>query len=336
MTTGAIGSNVGRRTHSSVEEKMEVERRTLEAELSASIDSHVLVDVPSSPKAWSLVTTGLSQVGQSEVVFTVVHTDEDRDFPEGVFNYIRALKHFAAQGKLVRDGDVSGYRAPGPFQFGEFVGVAFFDAPPIAGLSLSDDVLAGVFLREGELAMAMHCSVRRVLHRLGQAARYFPTPYWSDPSRATVYSPRDAEQSILRKFARASVSEATATLRQETMTLCVPRTIAATLAASLAAGNACAILPRRRADVRAALVWSPGQQEPEAIFAAGTPPDDFAATFVGFVPNGAPNDDIRFMEDGYAVVLCESSTHRLVRSLGAGVPLELGSSQGPRLYVAIA
>src|SRR5262249_9802594 len=213
---------------------------------------------------------------------------------------------------------------------------AFMDAEPIPEIPLPDAALAGVFLTEGELSMASSCSTRRVLNRLGKAARYFPAPYWSDASRESVYTVEDSRRSLLAKSERATVADAFATLRGDVMDLSIPHAFATTLASRTESRLVSAILPGRERGVMAALVWSPGQTEPEAIFADGGQPTAFPATFVAFIPNDAAEDDIRFMEDGYVVLLSKASADHLIAKLRAGSPLELrGGSQERTLRIAV-
>jgi hypothetical protein len=315
---------------------LKTQRISFEPGLEATIHSHDILIDGRGTAAWTMVTQGLSSVGQSEVAFTIRRPWWPRSFPAGVLKYVPVLKHFASEGNVVRDGDISGYRAPGPFEFGEFVGVAFVTAEAIAGIELPRAALAGVFLTEGELAMAVHCSVRRVLHRLGKEARYFPTPYWSDPSRASVYSTADVEASLLAKFSRAKLEQATATLTGEVMELSLPRSVGPKIAEHLEQGQAIAVVPGRSPGAVAALVWSPGQTEAEAIFAEGARPTAIAATFVGLVPNEAPSDEIRFMEDGYAVVLSSATTARLIETLKSGGALPIGKGESRVLRVVVS
>src|SRR5262249_54109030 len=211
---------------------MPTQRTTLESGLEVTVHSHDLAVAGTSLPAWTLVTSGLSAFGQREVVLTIIRRDASREaFPEGVLGYIPVLKHFASQGRIVDDGGVSGYRSPGPFRLGSFVGLAFMNAPNIPGIPLPDAALAGVFLTEGELAMASACSTRRVLNQLGKVARYFPSPYWSDPYRQPVYMVEDVGKSLLGRVDRATVRSAAATLRGNVMELSIPESFAVTLAA---------------------------------------------------------------------------------------------------------
>ncbi len=315
---------------------MNQESATLEPGLVAILYTHELAIRDATCPAWTLVSDGLSAFGQREISLTVLRTDATLEtFPEGVIDYLRALKHFASQGQVVRDGDVNGYRAPGPFGLGAFVGVAFYDAPAIAGVEQPADALAGVFLTEGELAMAAQCSTRRVLNRLGKEARHFPTPYWSNPLRASVYATSDVEQSILSQFPRALPVGASATLRGQALHLKLPPDFALSLADRVAAGEAAAILPKREPGVDAALVWTPGQREPEAIIADDSEASAIAATFVGFAPATA-HDELRFMEDGYAALLSPASASALAQALRSASPFELRDPTSARsLHVTI-
>ena len=171
---------------------------------------------------------------------------------------------------------------------------------------------------------------------MGKAARYFPTPYWSDPSRQSVHAMQDAGTSLLAKFERTTVANAFATLRENAMDLCIPGSFATILASRTEDRVPSAILPGREPGISAALVWTPGQSEPEAIFAMGPPPTAVAATFVALIPNDAAEDDIRFMEDGYVVLLSTESAQRLVIDLRAAAPVELrGREQERTLRIAV-
>jgi hypothetical protein len=315
---------------------MQTKRTSLEPGLDITIHAYDLPVQGSALPLWTLITNGLSAFGQREVVFTIVRRGATaRAFPDGVVGYIPALKHFASQGRLVDDGGLSGYRAPGPFGLGSFVGVAFMNAPAIPGMSLPEAALAGIFLTEGELSMASTCSVRRVLHRLGKAARYFPTPHWSDPSRQSVYTVEDAAKSLLCKLERETVPHAAATIRGDVMHLTLPSSFATTLADRIEGRVVSAILPTLEPGVSAALVWSPGQTEPEAICADGPAPTAIAGTFVALIPNDAEDDVVRFMEDGCVVVLSTQSAQRLVASLRTATAVELrGEHRALRITVS--
>lgn len=304
---------------------IDTKRTTLEPDLHVEVHAHDLTVGDVVYPVWTLLTEGLALHGQQEVMFVIVRAGAAaEDFPPGVLAYVPALKQFAQQGRVVRDGGISGYRAPGPFRLGRFVGVAFVDRTSVTGMDVPEDTLVGIFLTEGELAMASRCGVRRVLYRLGRQATYFPVPFWSDPGRLSVYAVDDAEESILSKMAHAAAPGSYATLADDHMRVRLPPQFARMLADQLEANRPSALIPDREPTVEAALVWSPDQTEAEGIAAEGCDGSEIAAAFVAFVPNASPEDEIRFIEDGYGVVLSEGSTATLVEALRSSRPVRFG------------
>lgn len=62
-------------------------------------------------------------------------------------------------------------------------------------------------------------------------------------------------------------------------------------------------------------------------------PTATAATFVGFAPADVTQDELRFMEDGYAVLLSADTSGRLAQALRAGAPHVLRDTTGRTLHV---
>lgn len=295
-------------------------------ELWATVHRHTLVAQAGSLPCWTAVTAGLAAAGQREVALTVVRSpDDDAGFPSGILGYLAALLDFARQGRIVTEGDVSGYRPPGPFGFGAFLGVAFGAAQPIEGVALPEGALAGVLLTEGELAMAM-VSTDRVLSRLGQTSRWYPWPFWSDPARAAVYQVGDSDQSLLSKLPRANCRRTTAVLVGNDVTMLVDPGDAGALAARLASGQAVAVVTGPDPSATGALVWFPGQREPLAATGSLAGDQRLSVRFVALVPVGDAVDTVRFQEDGFAVLLSPATLSALVDGLRGGTAVRLAAS----------
>jgi hypothetical protein len=284
-----------------------------------------------SPLAcWTLVTSGLARLGQREISLTVSRASDDpAEVPPGLLGYLDAVQSFAREGRLVDEGGISGYAAPGPFGFGSFVGVVFENAQPVDGVDLPADALAGVLLTEGELAMAQRSS-SRVLSQLGALYRYYPWPYWSDPRRPSVYAPGDADTTILSKMPRCSMRNSTATLFDDDLHLVMPLRDAAVLGQQLESSGAAAVLPGRSPSAAGALVWRPGQTEPAGITAHTADASGLSTWFVAFVASGEAVDSVRFQEDGYAALLTAATTADLVRRLHAPGTVKVRDSLGDR------
>jgi hypothetical protein len=284
-------------------------------ELWASIHRHRL-GPPRLADARTAITSGLRKVGQREVVLTLVHDRHAMpDFPDSLLWYFTVLRDLAIDGRPVGPGGISGYAAPGPFGLGSFVGAGFAEPQPVADVPVPEDALAAVLLTEAELAMAMKSSLHRVLSRLGQAARFFPWPFWSDPARRSVYAAEDADRTLLALLPRVAVGGASATLSSSDIILSIPTEAAGAVAQQLHRREAICILPSRDPEVAAALVWRPGQQEPAAIHAEPADGSRIAAAFVALVPSDEPGDRIRFQEDGFSVLLASETVRGVVRGL---------------------
>jgi len=284
--------------------------------LSADI---VLHDAPigeGSFPCWTVLTNGLLRHKQQEVALTIVRDSDDiNDFPETVLGYLPALLEFAKQGRIVGEGGLSFYQAPGPFNLGSFTGIAYTAAGLVPDSIVPSGTLSGLFLTAEEANMAHRCSVFRVLSRLGQAYRYFPWPYWSDPRRSSLYAPEDADQSILSKVNKLHAATASATISGNEMRLVMPRSVATGTAERLAAGQAIAVLTGRDPSVPAALVWGPGQSEATAITYDRMDGSRLAAWFALVVPSNERTDAIRFQEDGYCVLLTAETAAKLTEAL---------------------
>lgn len=273
---------------------------------------------------WSMWTDGLRDVGQREVTVTLVRSGAAREvFPPGLRGYVEALQHFAHEGRPVEHGGISGYAAPGPFDVGDFVGVAFVDALasgpiPLPPSPLGAHALAMLLLREGELEMAQ-VSPLRVRTALGALYRYYPWAWWCDPERPSAYQPGDAGSSLLAQMGRFRPRGATVTLRGDEVVVELGRAAVEQLVMALDQGQALALLAEPAADATAVLSWRPGQAGPKAITAEvgngrGGAAARIAATFLCVLPQ--PRSELRVVEDGYVAMLDDAAQDRLRRLVG--------------------
>lgn len=277
----------------------------------------VVVDEVARP-CWTAVSEGLASRGQAEIAITLVRDSDDlARYPSGVLGYFRALERFATEGRVVESGDVSGFRSPGPFGVGDFVGVAFGPAATVGDLPIGDRTLAGVLITEPELQMGVVSGSRRVLARLGAMARYYPFPYWCDPARTSVYAPGDADATMLARIPSMNAPLSTATLVGSICHLRLSAGDAETVAEALANGNFACLRTGQDPDAGGRLTWIPGQTAPSAI-TDDLRTDAVAAGFVTLVPSGEPTDAVRFQEDGFSALLSGQTVSTLLSSLGQG------------------
>jgi hypothetical protein len=161
----------------------------------------------------------------------------------------------------------------------------------------------------------------RALARIGRAYQFFPTAPWCDPDRAPLFPPD--HQTILSGVASASLPGMSALLAGGDIIVRLARPSAATLAQnlpSLPQTAALAFLLSLDPKADACLVWTEGQRGPEAITPPGSNGSRVSGCFVLFVPQQL-TDASNPVEDGFAVMLTDSTWGRVREALTRGAPL---------------
>lgn len=316
---------------------MLIERITVEPGLAVEVHAHDLAVRGRVTPAWSLVSHGLVEAGQREVVFTVLRRgNQTAQFPHSLIPYVGALRQFAHQGRVLDHLGISGYRAPGPFQIGAFVGVLCVEASPLEQVPLPPRTLCGLLLTPGELDMAQQTSPTRVLHRLGHLERHYPWPHWSDSTRASAYAEGDAATSLLVQLERAQLPEARAWLQGDELHLRVPAEAATPLAEVISAGRAIAVIPGPAPQQGAALTWHPKQADPEAIHDPAISQPKIGLNFIACAPDEGEVPALRLLEDGAALLLDMAGRQALAAALRSGTDYRAeGSGRGLTLTVRV-
>src|SRR5581483_9505538 len=152
---------------------------------------HVLVQQPCT----SFVTLGLRAFGQREIIITFLRHVRADPFP-----LLRTIANLARQGRIVGAGDITEVGPGGLFGLPNLRGLAYETAWPMDGVDLPPDCLHAIVLVGPEMEAVKKFGVLRVLARLGQANRFFPTTVWCDPARAPIAG---IEKSILDGVASA-------------------------------------------------------------------------------------------------------------------------------------
>ena len=305
--------------------------------LSATVHLHEIATGSGVVRGWTLVSEGLTSVGQSEMAFTLVReSDRAEDFPPFLLNHLLTVRQFAAEGQFVSERGFTHYRAGAMSDLGPFAGIGYTAPDRSVQVPLPAQCLTGVLLTEGELEMWMRCFAERVLSKLGHLTRHFPYPYWSDPGRPSVYTPGDSKKSLISEIPRLRAEGSTATLAGGEITLSLRPAEARVVADRMAAGDALCVMVGRDPGVLAALVWGPGQEAPIAIIAEGADGAAVAGWFVVLVPAQGTNDEVGMREDGFTVLLTKGSARRLVTSLRRGEPFRVAKvGNSPALLIRL-
>jgi hypothetical protein len=308
--------------------------------LSATVHLHEINAGTRVLRGWTMISEGLTLVGQSEMAFTLVRSsDRAEDFPPFLLRHLPIVRQLASEGRIVGEGGATAYRPAAMKALGPFAGIGY--AAPDRSLSvlLPPGCLIGVLLTEGEVEMWMRCFPERVLSKLGQLHQFFPYPFWSDPGRPSVYAAGDSQISLMSELPKFRAEGSSATLTGGTLaggeiSLRMRPTDARFVADRIAADGAVAVMVGRDPSVLAALVWEPGQDAPTAIGVEGTDGAELAGWFVVLVPAKVAHDDVGMREDGFTVLLSDESASRLATSLRGGEDFRLAEvGKSPALVI---
>ena len=284
--------------------------------LTVTFHAHEVAD-GSEGNFLTAVTEGLIKRRQRELVVTLrlAKDDDVRDRMRELGRFFVTVLRWAQQRNLVDTGGVTRFGKRGMFG-GSGNGFVYVDARPIRGVTMPGRALAAIVVDAAEVDTALAHGVYRVLARIGEQSSCFPFPTWSDLSRRSVSSPREAE-SALSKISRTRAPGVHFVVEDKRLRVRIPKAARGILAhgvGALAPGTPFALLTEPAANADALLVWYPGQAEPKATYAEGSEGARLTGGCLTVVPGGQ-NNEIRVMEDGYTLLLSSDTWGSLASAL---------------------
>jgi hypothetical protein len=289
---------------------------------SAMVHSHKLSTLQGEIPCWSYVSKGLKAVEHPELVITLRReVDEPEDaFPDDPLQLFMALHQIAGQGKRVGPGEVS--ELGGKRFFGHHL--VYARAQPLGDVVLPPGCLAALPVNDEELRAVREFGATRVLARMGEAARYFPFPPWTERGRAGLAFERAFDASLLVKVHRYH-SSIQVVMSDNRVTARAMRSQQPRLREIVAAQHGdgpFAMLTTLDGAADSCLVWHPGQRDACAIAAPGSKGARTCGCFLGLLP-GQPEDGALVIEDGFVLQLTTASWEKLLRALGDGTDLAI-------------
>jgi hypothetical protein len=283
----------------------------------------------------SAVTDGLQRHRQRELVVTLrlAANDDMSEKAHELARFFATVHHWARQGQRVNAGELTQFGARGLFGQSNN-GLLYTTARASGGVLLPEQALAAVLVDSAETRLAKACGVHRVLTRLAEQQRRFPSPIWSELNRPSVAGPGESE-SFLAKVHRARTGAASFVVEGKRVRILLRREVRADLrssGASLVPGAPFALLVAPAASANAVLVWHPGQKEPSAI-TDGSDGSRLSGSVLLIAPGGQ-KDQAQIIEDGYSLLFSHESWALVSAALGASIPLELPMADGITLELA--
>jgi hypothetical protein len=290
--------------------------------LKVKIFLHEIKYEKESIPCWSYVTDGLAAQQQKEIIFTIRRdrNQKPEDYPRELLELFGKILNFAEHGQYVDVGDSTLFSETGLLGDGEFRGIGYVQPEGFQGLDTEyASLLAGIVLKGDEAQIAWDFGLTRITALLGMKYRYYPCPTWSDLKRESVTSLNGMDQSMLGQIARIGIRASYYEERNHIF-LSLSSTSHAKLLrflGELPPTRPLALRTQPDSDANACLVWRPGQTQSMAI----TPPNSDGSrktgAFLAFVPEQSANE-IRSIEDGFALLLTNGTWQRIRRSLFSG------------------
>ena len=269
-----------------------------------------------------VVTDGLERFGQTELAFGFRRGQVDLTATTRRLH--GALLALGPRAQAGQPAAACGYTAFGPnspslIPDTDLRGLLYLPGE-IPGLHWASSCLPAVIVPAGDALLAQHTSFLRVAARMGNHERYFPFPFWTDPTRPPVFRDGD-ESSLLARVPRLGLTGFHATRRPGGVRLVVSGTAARELADAVRAHGLAkspaplCLLSSIDPNWRRIMVWEPGQTEPAAITDDPDASDDGVGLhFVLMVP-GEEASSARLIEEGMGLRVGSSDWGALVGAL---------------------
>lgn len=147
---------------------------------------------------WAFVSRGLRRHGHPEVALLLEQLEGEQVYPREPLRLFEVIDRIIAGGQHFGVGDVTELpRSPLPGFH-----LAYIPPPTVSTNPLPPSTLCAILVTSEELGAIRDFGFTRVMARLGEAARIFPCPFWSDRSRSGLSFGDTRQHSILSKAAR--------------------------------------------------------------------------------------------------------------------------------------
>jgi Smad anchor for receptor activation-like, C-terminal len=277
---------------------------------------------------WTYITKGLMSHQQKELIFSLRRNPDEKmtDFPRAPLEFFTNVYRLAEQGQLVDVGDITEMASANFLGYSGLLYILPEVSQNIDGLA---PALAAIMLTEEELIAVKEFGPMRVMARLGYAYRHYPCPTWSDRKRSSLTFAKSMHESVLAKVPHLWMRGITVWMDNNLITLrLLPQTgeLLHHQLSQMPLNTPLALLSNFDLASHGCLVWETGQSQPSAI----TPSDEggsrFCGCFILFVP-GQSQDDGKLIEDGFGVMLTNTSWAAIKNAIALGQPVSIPAAQ---------
>jgi hypothetical protein len=271
----------------------------------------------------------LQRFGQPEIVFTLARTRGETLAPPQPIQLFRIIHDFARAGQIVGAGGVT--------QFGDdkFFGrhLTYIPAQRLPGIAIPSAAICAILVTADEVLAVGQFGSARVTARLGNAARYYPCPPWSDRSRPGIAFAATRRESMLARLETILRPGRGCGIHQADgeIVLRLGESARAALATQLERtpdGKTFGVLTEIEPDADACLVWQPGQSAMAAIAPPGSTGRHICGCML-LIAIGMQEDSVHQTEDGFGVVLTDASWRAVKDAIDRGERLRIAANGMP-------
>lgn len=289
-------------------------------------------------------SSGLASQGQEELVFCVRRRrveDRNRDL-QAVAEILQAIYGFAAEGQRADEGQMTLLNIEGRGLFGreDFCGFLYLVCPADLLPEGAGRHLVGLALTAREVGAIRHMGwgQLRVIARLGDWARWFPAPPWTDPERPEMVYEAEEMTSMIARVNRAVLQHSDiyddGPLEHDVpVKFCIApgdRAVVRDTVSALREGQPIGYVGALGPEFEGLYMWRPGQESRHCIVG----PDERATVRGGnflIVSPAVEGEAKHAVEDGFAILLSPSNWARWVAAIEAEENLRLFNDSGALL-----
>jgi hypothetical protein len=298
-------------------------------DVTVSVHTHQIDTFGGKLTAWTFVSHGLAASHQAELRITVKREpgEKDLDYPRDVLEYYRLVAGLAAKGQLVTVGDMTELKV-GLLGRSDFRCLLYTPAEPFDDVPIDGPSLQALIVTCNEAYAAADYGYLRVMARLGQEQRWYPTTPWVDRKRAEVIGPHGNDGSVLagKRLARTSVR---ARREGEKLVILVLDNSTDEMKSmfQLAPHGGLPLALSYDPSADSYLVWSPGQKDVAAIAKPNSKGARIGCNFL-LIGDGAKQDLGSIVEDGMFAQFTSASWKDVREALEQGKPLTIPLERG--------
>lgn len=256
---------------------------------------------------WTYITSGLSALGQKEMVFTLKRrtaTEREQDFQTDILEWFSNIYMFAKDKLLVNDWGQSRFYRQG-FLGREDIRLILYspplNIPALPAGAMPEERLHVIPATAREADVVHYYCVMRFISQLGKSERWFPVHPWFDRDRQDCVTNAQMEGTIRSMFSFTTVGGVSAMKRGSDLVVYVPHESAHNLTKVLPQDPAIVLgldsYPYNGSD--SGMTWTNQDTAPMAYGIGST---CMSLGFVVFCPD-QDQDECMMREDGYVCKL---------------------------------